>query len=78
MSLVDVTVTDDGSVEVVGHQVVLHWDKVIGEDAYWSCTCGAVSPIVPMCGRLLRAAFEHHIAHLNAFHKVSDLLAGET
>jgi hypothetical protein len=31
-----------------------------------------------MCGRLLRAAFEHHIAHLNAFHKVSDLLAGET
>lgn len=71
MALVDYEITEDG-VEIIGHQVLLHWDAVKDSDAYWTCTCGAVSPILPMSGAFLRAALEHQIEHVQAFARLSE------
>jgi hypothetical protein len=67
--LVDITANPDGTVDLTGHQVLLHWDKVRGSDAYWHCTCGATSPIVPMSGGLLKASLTHQAEHTEAFAK---------
>ena len=47
---------------------------VNGADSHWQCTCGAVSPIVPLGGAILTAALTHQVESIQLAEKVTEAL----